>query len=44
MRNKLLLWIVGLSMMLTSCGYERIDYGYEGILVNLYGDKKGEGV
>lgn len=43
MRNKLLLWIVGLSMMLTSCGYERIDYGYEGILVNLYGDEKGEG-
>lgn len=25
----------------TSCGYERIDAGYEGIKVNLYGDNKG---
>ena len=23
------------------CGYERIDAGYEGIKVNLYGDGKG---
>ena len=28
-------------LMLTSCGYERIDAGYEGIQVNLYGDGKG---
>lgn len=27
--------------VLTSCGYERIDAGHEGIKVNLYGDKKG---
>ena len=30
-----------ISMMFTSCGYERIDAGYEGIKVNLYGDDKG---
>lgn len=29
--------------MVTSCGYERIDAGHEGILVNLYGDDKGVG-
>lgn len=28
-------------MSLTSCGYERIDAGHEGILVNLYGGNKG---
>ena len=28
-------------LMLSSCGYERIDAGHEGIKVNLYGDKKG---
>ena len=28
-------------LMLTSCGYERVDAGYEGIKVNLYGDGKG---
>lgn len=27
-------------LMLSSCGYERIDAGHEGIKVNLYGDKK----
>lgn len=27
----------------TSCGYERVDAGCEGILVNLYGDDKGVG-
>ena len=26
-----------------SCGYERVDAGCEGILVNLYGDDKGVG-
>lgn len=30
-----------LAFVLTSCGYERIDAGYEGIKVNLYGDGKG---
>lgn len=28
-------------LMLTSCSYERVDAGYEGIKVNLYGDSKG---
>ena len=27
--------------LFTSCGYERIDAGHEGIKVNLYGDSKG---
>lgn len=30
-------------LSLSSCGYERIDAGCEGILVNLYGDEKGVG-
>lgn len=29
------------SAMFSSCGYERIDAGYEGIKVNLYGSNKG---
>ena len=29
------------STMFTSYGYERVDAGYEGIKVNLYGDDKG---
>ena len=29
------------ATLLSSCGYERIDAGYEGIKVNLYGDGKG---
>ena len=29
------------SMMFTSCSYERVDAGYEGIKVNLYGNDKG---
>lgn len=29
------------TMLLSSCGYERVDAGYEGIKVNLYGDGKG---
>ena len=46
MKNKfitslLFILIVITSMMFTSCGYERIDAGYEGIKVNLYGDDKG---
>ena len=27
--------------VVSSCGYERVDAGHEGILVNLYGDEKG---
>ena len=34
-------FMVIISMMFPSCGYERIDAGYEGIKVNLYGDDKG---
>ena len=34
-------FMVMISMMFTSCGYERIDAGYEGIKVNLYGNDKG---
>lgn len=34
-------FIVMTSVMFTSCGYERVDAGYEGIKVNLYGDDKG---
>ena len=34
-------FMVMISMMFTSCGFERIDAGYEGIKVNLYGDDKG---
>ena len=30
-----------IGTMFTSCSYERIDAGYEGIRVNLYGDNKG---
>lgn len=30
-----------LSMGLSSCGYERVEAGYEGVKVNLYGDSKG---
>ena len=28
-------------VLVSSCSYERIDAGYEGIKVNLYGDGKG---
>ena len=31
------------TVLLSSCGYERIDAGCEGIKVNLYGDDKGVG-
>lgn len=37
----LLTFMVMVSVMFTSCGYERVDAGYEGIKVNLYGDDKG---
>ena len=31
-------FMVMTSVMYTCCGYERVDAGYEGIKVNLYGD------
>lgn len=40
-KGLLFTFMVMISMMFTSCGYERIDAGYEGIKVNLYGDDKG---
>lgn len=42
MKNKnLFVALMCALFVLTSCGYERIDAGHEGIKVNLYGDKKG---
>ena len=40
-KGLLFIFIVMISMIFTCCGYERIDAGYEGIKVNLYGDDKG---
>ena len=39
--KKIYLFLVALVALVTSCGYEHIDAGYEGIKVNLYGDGKG---
>lgn len=33
--------VLTMLVSLVSCGYERIDAGYEGIKVNLYGNNKG---
>ena len=43
MRSKFIVGLLALFMMLgfSSCGYERIDAGHEGIKVNLYGSDKG---
>lgn len=38
--NSIVLFVCAM-FMLSSCGYERIDAGHEGIKVNLYGDGKG---
>lgn len=38
---KKFIYILIASMFFTSCGYERINAGHEGIKVNLYGDNKG---
>ena len=38
---KKLFFIIATVLFFTSCAYERIDAGYEGIKVNLYGDGKG---
>ena len=40
-KGLLFTFMVMTSVMFTSCGYERVDAGYEGIKVNLYGDDKG---
>ena len=40
--KKVCLFLLALvALVMSSCGYERIDAGYEGIKVNLYGDDKG---
>lgn len=36
-----ILGVLTLVLSLFSCGYEKIDAGYEGIKVNLYGNDKG---
>lgn len=43
MRSKLILGLLAFIMALSfnSCAYERIDAGYEGIKINLYGSDKG---
>lgn len=43
MRSKFIVGLLALFMVvgLSSCGYERIDAGHEGIKVNLYGSDKG---
>jgi regulator of protease activity HflC (stomatin/prohibitin superfamily) len=45
MKTKILGFLMAFMavFMMSSCGYERIDAGHEGILVNLYGDDKGVG-
>lgn len=42
MKSKFIIGLIAVftSMSMTSC-YERVDAGYEGIKVNLYGDSKG---
>lgn len=37
----LLVVLVSVMALFSSCAYERVDAGYEGIKVNLYGDDKG---
>ena len=43
MKSKFILGLLALFMVvgLSSCGYERIDAGHEGIKINLYGSDKG---
>ncbi len=38
---KLAFSLLTIVFVMSSCGYERVDAGYEGIKVNLYGDGKG---
>lgn len=39
--KKLIFGLLGVALLATSCGYERIDAGHEGIMVDLYGNDKG---
>ena len=41
MRKLFFLMFALSALLFTSCGFERIDAGYEGIQVNKYGDAKG---
>ena len=42
MKSKLFILVALFTMLgFSSCGYERIDAGHEGIKVNLYGSEKG---
>jgi len=41
MKKQILLVLGVATLLLSSCGYERIDAGHEGIRVNLYGNEKG---
>lgn len=41
MRKIFILAITAMCLMTSCVGYERVDAGYEGIKVNLYGDGKG---
>ena len=43
MKKKLFAFVAAVAALFgtTSCGYERIDAGHEGIKVNLYGNSKG---
>lgn len=42
MKNKnFFMALICALFVLTSCGYERIDAGHEGMKVNLYGSSKG---
>lgn len=40
-KNFLFIFMTMTIIIFTSCGYERIDAGYEGIKINLYGNNKG---
>lgn len=41
MKSKLFILVALFTMLgFSSCGYERIDAGHEGIKVNLYGSEK----
>lgn len=43
LKGLLIACVMMTTVLLSSCGYERIDAGCEGIKVNLYGDDKGVG-
>jgi len=41
MKKQILVVLGAAALMFSSCGYDRIDAGHEGIKVNLYGNDKG---